>query len=101
MKSSQNDSQVKFLSKELVTSPSVGNNQPLLREVGLPPPPPPLKKKRKFRESKLINAKTYKSLFSIKKKKTKASCFKSAVFGNIHDFIYTEQNVHTFSTIIC
>ena len=100
MKSSQNDSQVKFLSKELVTSPSVGNNQPLLREVGLPPPPPPLKKKRKFRESKLINAKTYKSLFSIKKK-TKASCFKSAVFGNIHDFINTEQNVHTFSTIIC
>ena len=68
MKSSQNDSQMKFLSKELVTSPSAGNNQPLLREVGLPPPPPPLKKKRKFRESKLINAKTYKSLFSIKKK---------------------------------
>ena len=100
MKSSQNDSQMKFLSKELVTSPSAGNNQPLLREVGLPPPPPPLKKKRKFRESKLIGAKTYKSLFSIKKK-TKASCFKSAVFGNIHDFINTEQNVHTFSTIIC
>ena len=69
MKSSQNDSQMKFLSKELVTSPSVGNNQPLLREVGLPPPPPPLKKKRKFRESKLIRAKTYKSLFSIKKRK--------------------------------
>ena len=68
MKSSQNDSQMKFLSKELVTSPSAGNNQPLLREVGLPPPPPPLKKKRKFRESKLIGAKTYKSLFSIKKK---------------------------------
>ena len=100
MKSSQNDSQVKFLSKELVTSPSVGNNQPLLRDVGLPPPLPPLKKKRKFRESKLIRAKTYKSLFSIKKK-AKASCFKSAVFGNIHDFINTEQNVHTFSTIIC
>ena len=100
MKSSQNDSQMKFLSKELVTSPSAGNNQPLLREVGLPPPPPPLKKKRKFRESKLISAKTYKLLFSIKKK-TKASCFKSAVFGNIHDFINTEQNVHTFSTIIC
>ena len=80
MKSSQNDSQVKFLSKELVTSPSVGNNQPLLREVGLPPPPPPLKKKMKFRESKLINAKTYKSLFSIKKKKNESIMFQICGF---------------------
>ena len=38
-----NDSQVKFLSKELATSPIVGNNQPLLKEVGLPHNPFPLK----------------------------------------------------------
>ena len=43
MKSPPNDSQVKFLSKELATSPLAGNNQPLLKEVGLPHNPFPLK----------------------------------------------------------
>ena len=81
MKSSQNDSQVKFLSKELVTSPSVGNNQPLLREVGLPPPLPPLKKKRKFRESKLIRAKTYKSLIKYIKVRKKSESIMFQICG--------------------
>ena len=95
MKSSRNDSQVRFLSKELVTSPSVGNNQPLLKEVSHRLPSP-LKKERKSRQSILISAKTSKLLFSIEE--SKASRFTSAVFGNIHDFI--EQNVYTSSTVI-
>ena len=92
MKSSQNDSQVKFLSKKLIASPSVSNNQPLLRSR----PPSPLKKERKSRQTIWISAKTSKLLFSIEE--TKASRFTSAVFRNINDFI--EQNVYTFSTII-
>ena len=73
----------------------MGNNQPLLREVGHRPPSP-LKKERKSRQSILISAKTSKLLFSIEE--TKASRFTSMVFGNIYDFI--EQNAYTFNTVI-